>query len=302
MRRSHATMIETGGWGRPIRASGRESPRLHSLGYLCAMSSTTTDDRRQSFDQMAALYARARGSAPPELFDALAAYVPAPADALEIGCGPGNASLPLLERGFRIHAVELGENLAAFARERLAAFPFTVEVAKFEDARLKPASVDLVVCSSAFHWLDRERALRQVVKVLKPAGALALIWGSPRRTTEDDRVDEALRVAYRAHAPEISRETVDRASGRVDEIGKAVRETPELRDYEERVFPQTHLFDRQRYVDTLATFSDHATLPAERRARLFEAIGEIIDSQFGGRVERHSLARLQLARRRDEVG
>ena len=158
----------------------------------------------------------------------MAAFVPPPADALEIGCGPGNASLPLLERGFRIHAVELGENLAAFARERLAAFPFTVEVGKFEDASLQAASVDLVVCSSAFHWLDRERALRQVVKVLKPGGALALIWGSPRRTAEDNRVDEAIQAAYRAHAPEISRQTVDRMGGKVDEIGQAVRDTPEL--------------------------------------------------------------------------
>ena len=262
------------------------------------MLTPTTDERRRSFDRMVELYARARPPAPAEVFDALAAYVPLPADALEIGCGPGNASLPLLERGFRIHAVELGENLAAFARERLAAFPFTVEVGKLEDASLQPASVDLVVCSSAFHWLDRERALRQVVKALKPGGALALIWGSARRTAEDNRVDEAIQAAYRAHAPEISRENVDRMGGKVDEIGKAVRDTPELRDYEERLFPHVHLFDRQRYVDTLATFSDHATLPAERRARLFEAIGEIIDRQFGGRVERHSMARLQLARRR----
>src|ERR1700684_581047 len=75
-----------------------------------------------AFDQMAQLYARARGAPPPALFDAVAAFVPPPADALEIGCGPGNASLPLLEREFRIHAVELGENLAAFARERRPRF------------------------------------------------------------------------------------------------------------------------------------------------------------------------------------
>jgi trans-aconitate methyltransferase len=114
-----------------------------------SISVATAPTRWSSF------YARVRGSTPAELFDALAAYVPAPADALETGCGPRNAALPLLERGFRIHAVELGENLAAFARERLAAFPFTVEVGKFEDARLRPASVELVVCSSAFHWLAR---------------------------------------------------------------------------------------------------------------------------------------------------
>src|SRR5580704_15931790 len=150
------------------------------------MPAATTDERRRSFDQMAQLYARARGAPPPELLDAVRSFVPPPADALEIGCGPGNASLPLLERGFRIHAVELGENLAAFARKRLAAFPFTVEVGKLEEATLQPASVDLVVCSAAFHWLDRERALRQVLKVLRPGGAFALIWGSARRTADDN--------------------------------------------------------------------------------------------------------------------
>ncbi len=58
----------------------------------------TSDERRRSFDQMAQLYARARGAPPPALFDAVAVFVPPPADALEIGCGPGNASLLLLER------------------------------------------------------------------------------------------------------------------------------------------------------------------------------------------------------------
>ncbi len=262
------------------------------------MSEATTDARRRSFDQMAAQYARARPAGPPALYDALAGYVPPPADVLEIGCGPGNASLPLLERGYRIHAVELGEKLAAFARTRLAAFSFTVEVGRFEDAPLEPASVELVACSSAFHWLDRARALRQVVKVLEPGGGLALMWGSARRTAEDNRVDEALQTAYRAHAPELARDASERFRGIVDAIGQAIRDTPELRDYEERLFPQTHVFNRQSYLDALGTFSDHATLPAERRGRLFDALGEIIDRELGGRVERQSMARLQLARRR----
>ncbi len=91
---------------------------------------------------------------------------------------------------------------------------------------------------------------------------------------------------------------MDRVRAAMEDIGQAVRDTPELRDYEERLFPRTHVFDRRSYVETLSTFSDHATLPAERRARLFDAIGEIIDRDFGGRVERHSMARMQLSRRR----
>lgn len=201
------------------------------------MSNATSDERRRSFDAMAEQYARARPSGPPALFDALVAYVAPPAQVLEIGCGPGNATLPLLERGYRIRAVELGENLAAFARQRLAAFPFTVEVGKFEDASLEPASVDLVFCASAFHWLDRDRALRQLVKVLRPGGGFALQWGSPRHDLEDPRVDQALQAAYRVHAPELVHDVSDTFSETVEIIAAAIRATPELRDFEERRFP-----------------------------------------------------------------
>jgi hypothetical protein len=40
------------------------------------MPAATTDERRHSFDQMAQLYARARGAPPSALFDAVAVFVP----------------------------------------------------------------------------------------------------------------------------------------------------------------------------------------------------------------------------------
>jgi 16S rRNA A1518/A1519 N6-dimethyltransferase RsmA/KsgA/DIM1 with predicted DNA glycosylase/AP lyase activity len=42
---------------------------------------------------------------------------------LEIGCGTGQATVPLAERGSRIVAVELGPAMAAVARRNLARFP-----------------------------------------------------------------------------------------------------------------------------------------------------------------------------------
>jgi hypothetical protein len=54
-----------------------------------------------------------------------------------------------------------------------------------------------------------------------------------------NRVDDALLAAYRAHASEISREILDCMGGKVDEVGKAVRDTPDLCDYEERLLPRS---------------------------------------------------------------
>lgn len=83
------------------------------------------DALRRGFDEFAEAFDRTRPVCPPALFDdlvPLAALQPG-ARVLEIGCGTGQATLPLAERGLHITAVELGAQLAARARQRLAAFP-----------------------------------------------------------------------------------------------------------------------------------------------------------------------------------
>jgi len=79
-------------------------------------------DLRATFDEVAELYDRARPGYPPELFDdlvALAGLGPA-SRVLEIGCGTGQATIPLVERGLDMTCLELGQSLAAVARQRLA--------------------------------------------------------------------------------------------------------------------------------------------------------------------------------------
>src|SRR5487761_993727 len=101
-------------------------------------STTSEADRetlRQTFDQAAGLYDRARLAYPDALTDDLVALAGlAPGDRLlEVGCATGKASLPLARRGFRISCVELGTELAAVARRNLAGFDAEVIQEKFED-------------------------------------------------------------------------------------------------------------------------------------------------------------------------
>jgi protein-L-isoaspartate O-methyltransferase len=83
---------------------------------------------RTTFDESPELYDRTRPVCPPALFDDLVATLPTCARVLEIGCGTGQATVPLAERGLAIVCVELGGSLAAFARRKLARFA-AVEVA-----------------------------------------------------------------------------------------------------------------------------------------------------------------------------
>jgi SAM-dependent methyltransferase len=253
--------------------------------------------QQKSFDGIADQYARARPVAPRETFDCIEAWIPPPAAALEIGPGPGNATLCLAERGYRVHAVELGADLAELARLRLSGYPCTVEVGRFEDAALERGSFDLVAASSTFHWLDRDRALAQIALALRPGGAVALFWTQAGRELEDPDFGAALNDLYQAHAPGLPPNPAVLAQQSIDAAGAALAADPHFTELEEYRFTEALEFDAPRFIDLLGTYSDHALLDSTSRDRLHAAIADLIDSLFGGNVLRLAVTRLFLARR-----
>src|SRR5438874_7339852 len=116
--------------------------------------------RRESFDEVAELYDKARPGYPQRLVDDLVALTSLDKGrrVLEIGPGTGQLTVPLAERGVSLVAVELGSNLAEIARRKLAPFEHAeVVIADFDDWNLPSEPFDLVVAATAFHWLDPAR-------------------------------------------------------------------------------------------------------------------------------------------------
>lgn len=134
---------------------------------------------RSTFDGVASLYDEVRPGYPERLFDDLASIAGAGSGtrALEIGCGTGQATLPLARRGYRLLGVELGANLAAVARTKLADYPNArVLASSFEEWSPEEGAFDLVVSATAFHWVDPQVRYRKSAQALRPGGSLALIW------------------------------------------------------------------------------------------------------------------------------
>lgn len=134
--------------------------------------------RRRTFDDAADLYDRVRPTYPPQLFDDLADLAARRSESrvLEIGCGTGQATIALAERGYEIVAVELGANMGALARRHLARFPRVhVVVSAFEEWPLPVERFDAVVSATAFHWLDPAVRVIKSADALRPGGTLATI-------------------------------------------------------------------------------------------------------------------------------
>jgi SAM-dependent methyltransferase len=128
-------------------------------------------NRARSFGQVADLYQRARPGYPPEAIEWLLGAEPL--DVLDLGAGTGKLTAALLTAGHRVTALEpLPEMRDVLAATLPAA---TLIGGRAEELPLAGDSFDAVVAGSAFHWFEREPALDEVARVLRPPGVFGLL-------------------------------------------------------------------------------------------------------------------------------
>lgn len=146
------------------------------------------------FDTLASAYARSRPTYPAEIFDALrelSGRALSGARVADVGAGTGISSRQLHERGAEVTAIELSEPML---RELIAKSPGVGAVLGSANALpLREASVDFVTFAQAWHWVNPDLAVPEVLRVLKPGGALACFWnmpaaGAPWRLGYNDRI------------------------------------------------------------------------------------------------------------------
>ena len=253
-------------------------------------------DGAASFDSVAELYDEARPGYPESLIEAAleASGIPDGGRILEVGAGTGQASRPFAARGYRMTCLEPGPALASLARRKLASWPrVRVACATFEDWRLEPGAYDLAISAQAFHWVDPEVGYAKVARALVPGGALALFWNLHDDEADASEARRALDRAYVEHAPELSKASLGR---RLPDIEGRIAATGLFGPVARSDHRWSAEYDRERYLKLLQTHSDHIALQPERRARLLDAIGAVID-RLGGHISRPMVANLYVARR-----
>lgn len=130
---------------------------------------------KTSFDADVAGYEAAPPGYPDALFDLLSARcgLGSAARVLELGPVTGQATVPLLDRGATVVAVEPGVAMAARLRERVEGRNCTVVEAEFEQADVR-GPFDLAVAATSFHWVDPALGLDKLANLVRPGGLLAL--------------------------------------------------------------------------------------------------------------------------------
>ncbi|MGZ3700866.1 MAG: class I SAM-dependent methyltransferase, partial [Bdellovibrionota bacterium] len=128
---------------------------------------------RDYFSTQATDYARFRPRYPRALFQHLSEACANHDLAWDCGTGNGQAAVALAPFFKRVVATDPSENQLAEADRSMANVHYSR--AQAEESCLEAASADLITVAQAFHWFDQPRFFREVERVSKPGGLLA-VW------------------------------------------------------------------------------------------------------------------------------
>jgi SAM-dependent methyltransferase len=133
-----------------------------------------------SFGAIAEDYDVLRPQAPPDAVDWL--VPPGCQVAVDVAAGTGLFTRTLVDRVTQVVAVEPDARM----RKVLAARSASVNVleGRGESIPLPDAAADAVFISSAWHWMDPERAVPEIGRVLRDGGRFGLVWTSRDRDVD----------------------------------------------------------------------------------------------------------------------
>ncbi|MHA6796118.1 class I SAM-dependent methyltransferase [Pseudonocardia bannensis] len=234
--------------------------------------------RATSFGEVAEDYDRLR-PAPPQ--DAVAWLLPEDcAVAVDVAAGTGLLTRALARHVPRVTAVEPDPRMRAVLSARSP--DVRVVEGRGEALPLPDASADAVLIASAWHWMDPDRAVPEIARVLRDGGRFGVTW-----TSRDHQV-EWVRDLDRFRPPA----TAGPVEGGAEDTSPRRRhrdvELPEdglFEDIERTTFAFTRRMTIDDVVDMLATYSGFITADPQERAVGARRARAALEQRFPGADE-----------------
>ena len=224
--------------------------------------------RAQSFGAIAADYDRYRPRPPEEALRWL--LPPGCRAALDLGAGTGILTRGLAAMVPVVYAVDPDPRMRTVLSGSVP--DAHVLSGRAEALPLADNSVDAVLVSAAWHWMDPDKAVPEIARVLRPDGVFGLLWNSPDRDLP--WVAELFRTG--PEGIETDEQLVQRR--RLDAV--RLPDGAPFGPPKTRVVPWVHHTTPEDLVGLVGTLSLVIRLPQPERETLLDRVAGFIDARI----------------------
>ena len=238
------------------------------------------DPQGLAFDTVAVDYDRGRPGWPGSILEGIEAV-----DVLDLGAGTGKLTRLLLDRYHHVIAVEPLAGMRALLPPHAEVLHGSAEAVPLSDC-----SVDAAFVAEAFHWFDSSAAVRELVRVVRPAGTVVVCfntWRAPYEPPIGKRAERVLEECW-ARLPPPGGPKVESGEWKLGFVGQPFSPL-EARSYDHEM--ET---DRDGVAAYYSSTSSTAQLPPAERAELRR---ELVDAMADVRYRLLLTARVYTARR-----
>jgi SAM-dependent methyltransferase len=266
---------------------------------LLNLYSQDLETRKNWYSHVAEAYNKFRPRYPQEIINGAikVAQLPNNAKIIELGCGPGNATLAFAELGFSMICLEPSLAACHLGRQNCAKYPqVKIQQTTFEEWELETGKFDAVLAATSFHWINPEFGNSKISQALQNNGALILLWNmTPQPEYE---IYASFRKIYQKYAPSLDRyEDIETQKDIVQSLGQKAIDSGKFKDLvsEQVVCKVNYYIDD--FLLLLSTYTVYLKLDIETRNCLFTELRKKIINNYGGNIQIQYISAFQVAKK-----
>ncbi|HAA28289.1 MAG TPA: SAM-dependent methyltransferase [Cyanobacteria bacterium UBA8553] len=247
--------------------------------YRKVAATHTTEQRKNWYGNVADAYNKTRPRYPNELINRAVELAQLHKDAtiLEVGCGPGIATIAFAQLGFSMLCLEPSQGACFLARQNCEPYP-KVEIVNtlLEEWELESNKFNAVLAANAWHWISPEIRYLKAAAALKDNGSLILLWNlAPQPSYE---VYQALNEVYQTQAPSFAQyETQETQEEILRGIGQNIIDSGQFQGLVSEQVACEVTYSIDDYLTFLSTGSPYMMLEPQKQDGLFEGLREVLE-------------------------
>lgn len=228
-------------------------------------------DFRKTFDQIPESFDRYRPRYCDELFKEIisVADLNSSKDVLEIGPGTGQATEPILKTGCNYKAIELGEKLTEYMKNKYDTYSnFDIVNADFETYDFGNKTFDLIYSAATIQWIPEEVAFSKVYNLLKPGGILAMFMTRSDEKNSNEELKNKIDEVYKDYYFVKQKYSCKMNYSNVVNYGFV--------NYKYQEWKKVRMLNADEYISYISTHCEHITLEEPYKSKFYKGVKMVI--------------------------